>query len=114
MPFIISSQNTKHSNYFCFMEITNELVDKLANLSKLNFDVQEKEAIKNDLSSMIGFIEQLQKVDTTGIQPLLHMSHSKNILREDILNGSVTRENALLNAPNTDGQYFKVPKVIKK
>ena len=96
------------------MEITNEMVDKLANLSKLNFDVQEKEAIKNDLSSMIGFIEQLQKVDTTGIEPLLHMSNSINILRKDNLNGSVTRENALLNAPSTDGQYFKVPKVIKK
>ena len=96
------------------MEITNEMVDKLANLSKLNFDVQEKEAIKNDLSSMIGFIEQLQKVDTKGIEPLLHMSNTKNILREDILNGSVTRENALSNAPNTDGQYFKVPKVIRK
>ena len=49
----------------------------------------------------------------TGVEPLLHMSPVINVLREDELKGSVTREDALANAPATDGVYFKVPKVIR-
>lgn len=96
------------------MEITNELVDNLSNLSKLSFNEQENIAIKSDLEKMIGFIEQLQKIDTTGIQPLQHISAATNILREDELKGSVTKQEALKNAPKTDGNYFTVPKVIKR
>lgn len=96
------------------MEVTEQLVDKLANLSQLKFNNEEKQAIKKDLQSMIAFVEKLQEIDTTGIEPLLHMGNNTNVLREDILKGSVTREEALLNAPIKDDQFFKVPKVIKK
>jgi len=96
------------------MQVTNELVDKLAHLSRLSFNETEKTAIKKDLQSMIAFVEKLKEVDTTGIEPLLHMGDSVNILREDEIKGSITREEALLNAPIKDEQFFKVPKVIKK
>ncbi len=96
------------------MEITVETIDKLANLSQLQFNESEKVALKSDLEKMIGFINQLEKVDTTGIEPLQHISDAVNILREDELKGSITREEALLNAPSKDEQFFKVPKVIKK
>jgi aspartyl-tRNA(Asn)/glutamyl-tRNA(Gln) amidotransferase subunit C len=96
------------------MEITNELVNKLAHLSKLSFNDVEKENIKADLSKMIGFIEQLQKIDTTGVQPLLHMSEAVNVLRKDESKGSITKQEGLQNAPQTDGNYFMVPKVIIK
>ena len=96
------------------MQITIQTIDKLANLSQLQFNDEEKVALQFDLEKMIGFIQQLEKVDTTGIEPLLHISDAVNVLREDELKGSITREEALLNAPSKDEQFFKVPKVIKK
>lgn len=96
------------------MEITNELVDNLANLSKLSFDTEARSEIRNDLQKMVGFIEQLQIVDTNGIEPLLHMGDAVNILRQDMVQGSIQRDEALLNAPLADDAFFKVPTVIKK
>ncbi len=101
-------------NYICFMEVTDALVDKLANLARLKFDLPEKEAIKNDLQKMIQFVEKLNELDTTGVEPLLHMSSNVNVLRTDEVKGSITREAGLQNAAIHDDQFFKVPKVIKK
>lgn len=96
------------------MEVNDALVDKLANLARLKFDDAEKESIKNDLQKMIQFVEKLNELDTTGVEPLLHMSDNINILRSDEIKGSMTREAGLQNAANHDEQFFKVPKVIKK
>ena len=96
------------------MEVNDTLVDKLANLARLQFDETEKVAIKKDLQRMIEFVEKLNELDTTGVAPLLHMSDRVNALREDVVKGSISREEALLNAPMKDTQFFKVPKVIKK
>lgn len=96
------------------MEVTTATIDKLAHLARLHIADDEKEAYKADLQNMIAFVEKLQEVETTGIQPLLHMGDSINALREDIVQGSITREEALLNSPAKDAQYFKVPKVIRK
>ncbi len=96
------------------MEVNEALIDKLANLARLNFDAAAKEEIRNDLQKMIQFIEKLNEVDTTGVEPLLHMSSNVNILRSDEVKGSISRESGLKNAPVHDEQFFKVPKVIKK
>lgn len=96
------------------MEVNDALVDKLANLARLHFKDEEKAAIKNDLQRMIQFVEKLNELDTTGVEPLLHMSEQVNILREDEVKGSISRAEALLNAPLHDDVFFKVPKVIKK
>ena len=96
------------------MEVNDLLVEKLATLARLSFDDQEKLEIKADLQQMISFIEKLQEVNTDGVIPLLHMSSTINMLRDDIVKGSITREEALRNAPDADGTFFKVPKVIKK
>jgi len=100
--------------YICRMEVTDALIDKLAHLARLKFDVSEREEIKNDLQKMIAFVEKLNELDTTGVEPLLHMTDEVNVLRDDHVEGSITREEALKNAPEHDGQFFKVPKVIKK
>ncbi len=63
---------------------------------------------------MIAFVEQLQQLDTEGIEPVLQMSSRTDIWREDEIKNSLTREEALKNAPLTDGVFFKVPKVINK
>ncbi len=96
------------------MEVNDELIDQLANLAKLTFKPDEKAGVKKDLQKMISFIEKLNELDTTGVEPLLFMTNEVNVLREDEVNGSITREDGLLNAPLKDGQFFKVPKVIRK
>jgi aspartyl-tRNA(Asn)/glutamyl-tRNA(Gln) amidotransferase subunit C len=96
------------------MEVNEALVDKLANLARLKFDATAKEEIRNDLQKMIHFVEKLNEIDTTGVEPLLHMSDNVNVLRADEVKGSVSREDGLRNASIHDEQFFKVPKVIKK
>jgi aspartyl-tRNA(Asn)/glutamyl-tRNA(Gln) amidotransferase subunit C len=96
------------------MEVNDALIENLSNLARLEFNAKEKEEIKSDLQRMIHFVEKLGELDTTGVEPLLHMSPEINVLREDVVQGSVTREEALSAAPATDGVYFKVPKVIRK
>jgi aspartyl-tRNA(Asn)/glutamyl-tRNA(Gln) amidotransferase subunit C len=96
------------------MEVTSELIDNLANLARLQFNEAEKKELANDLQRMIAFVEKLQEVDTTGTEPLLHMTDSMNMYREDEVKGSMQKETALANAPSASNDYFKVPKVIKK
>ena len=62
---------------------------------------------------MIAFVEKLNELELDGVEPLLHMSEEVNVLREDEVKGSVSRDEALKNAPLHDDQFFKVPKVIK-
>lgn len=96
------------------MEVNDDLVEKIAHLARLKFDDTEKIAIKDDLQKMIQFVEKLNELDTTGVEPLLHMSDNVNVLREDEVKGSISREEGLKNAAMHDEQFFKVPKVIKK
>ncbi len=96
------------------MNVDDALIEKLANLSRLDFNKSEKEEIKNDLEKMIGFIDKLNELDTTGVDPLLHMSENVNIFRKDEVKGEITREDVFRNAPLHDEEFFKVPKVIKK
>ena len=94
------------------MEVNDALIENLANLARLQFNEEEKEEIKKDLQRMISFVEKLNELNTDGVEPLLHMTDEINVLREDELHGSVSRGEALQNAPLEDGVYFKVPKVI--
>lgn len=96
------------------MEVNVELVDKLSHLARLQFNDAEKENIQVDLQKIIAFVEKLNELDTTGVAPLLHMSDGINVLREDEVKGSISRDEALKNAPKQDGEFFKVLKVIKK
>ena len=95
------------------MEVNDSLVEKLANLARLEFNDTEKEEIKKDLQQMIGFVEKLNELDLSTIEPLMHSTGESNVLREDEVKGSISREEGLKNAPDHDGKYFKVPKVIK-
>lgn len=90
------------------------MVDKLAHLARLKFNEEEKQDIKTDLQRMITFVEKLNELDLDNVEPLLHMSQEINVLREDEVKGSITRDEALKNAPAHDEAFFKVPKVIRK
>jgi len=96
------------------MKITDEMINHLAHLSRLKFSDEEKTELKQDLEKMIGFVEKLKEVDTTGVEPLMYITDAVNILREDTVEKTITKQEALLNAPQTNGNFFIVPKVIKK
>jgi aspartyl-tRNA(Asn)/glutamyl-tRNA(Gln) amidotransferase subunit C len=96
------------------MEVNDALVDKVAHLARLKFDDSEKESIKKDLQNMIAFADKLNELNLDGVEPMIHMSDEVNVLRDDVVKGSVSREDALKNAPEHDDKFFKVPKVIKK
>lgn len=94
------------------MEITDELVDHIAHLSRLSFEGEQKDAIKKDMTNIISFMDKLSELNTDNVEPLIFMSGEVNVLREDVPAVSVTHEEALKNAPKKDSDYFRIPKVL--
>ena len=94
--------------------VDDKLIKDLSRLAKLKFDKNSSEKIKDDLSSILGFVDTLSEVDTEGVEPLIYMSEEVNALREDNIANEVSQKNALKNAPQKDSYYFKVPTVFKK
>lgn len=95
------------------MKVSTETIDKIAHLSRLELSEQEKEAMTNDLTNIVTWMEQLNEIDTTGIEPLTHMTDEINAFRDDDAKNTLSRAEALLNAPQKDEAYFNVPKVIE-
>ncbi len=100
--------------YFCWMIVNEALIDKLAKLSRLSFNADEKKSIQHDLEKMIAFVEKLQEVDTSGIEPLTHLAVQDNVTRRDIVTTGLSQDDALKNAAIKGDGFFKVPRVIKK
>lgn len=95
-------------------KIDKDTVDKLATLSRLEFDGKEKEEILHDLNRMLDFVSKLNEVDTKNVEPLVYMTDTVNVLREDEVKQTITQHQALSNAPQKDSDYFKAPKVVDK
>ncbi|GEP90058.1 aspartyl/glutamyl-tRNA(Asn/Gln) amidotransferase subunit C [Chitinophaga terrae (ex Kim and Jung 2007)] len=96
------------------MEVNDALVQQLADLARLEFSEQERTEIRGDLQRMITFVEKLNELDTSNVAPLLHLTADYNVFRDDAVHSSVSRAEALKNAPEATDEYFKVPKIIKK
>lgn len=96
------------------MNIDKDTVDKIAHLARLEFEDKAKDEIIKDMNNMLAFVNKLNEVDTTGVEPLIYMSDEVNVLREDDVVQEITQEQALKNAPEKDSDYFKVPKVIDR
>lgn len=95
-------------------QIDDTTVDKIATLARLEFSKEEKEDIKKDLSKILSYIDKLNEVDTDGVEPLIHVSNEKSILRPDVVEQKTTQQEALKNAPDKNSDYIKIPKVIEK
>ena len=94
-------------------KINAEVVKYAADLSRLSLDDETVAKMEKHLSQIIGYIEQLNEVDTDGVVPTSHvLSTMKNVFREDVLKTSLDREDALENAPEKNKGFFKVPRVI--
>jgi aspartyl-tRNA(Asn)/glutamyl-tRNA(Gln) amidotransferase subunit C len=96
------------------MKITNKLIEDIAALAKLEFDVKSAELMKADLEKIIGFVDKLSEIDTEGVEPLIYLSEEVNVLREDEIRAVISQVEALKNAPQKDSDYFKVSTVLKK
>ena len=87
-------------------------VDKVAALSRLTLSPEEKAAMKQELSAIVAFADQLQAIDTTGVEPTAHVLPVQNVFREDDVRPSLERERLLANAPQQAGGCVLVPRVV--
>ena len=96
------------------MKISEEIVDHIAHLARLEFEGDKKQAILKDMENIISFMDKLSEVDTENVEPLIFMNDEYNKLREDVAKVTVTQVEALKNAPKKDSDYFRIPKVLDK
>jgi aspartyl-tRNA(Asn)/glutamyl-tRNA(Gln) amidotransferase subunit C len=95
------------------MTIDEKTVDKIAHLARLELTGDEKQEMIKDMSKILGFMEKLNEIDTTAVEPLVYMTDEVNAFREDVVKQEITHEEALLNAPKHDKDFFLVVKVIE-
>jgi aspartyl-tRNA(Asn)/glutamyl-tRNA(Gln) amidotransferase subunit C len=96
------------------MQVDDALINKLSRLSQLEFSGEERAEIKLELEQMIGFMDKLRELDTTGVEPLLQVCPNTNAFREDEPGGMLTPEEALKNAPARYENFFTVPSPLQK
>lgn len=96
------------------MEISEEIIDHIAHLSRLEFKGEDRIKIRQDLTNIISFMDKLQELNTENVEPLVFMSEEINRLRPDQSEISITHEEAMKNAPKKDSDYFRIPKVLSK
>lgn len=99
------------------MKIDNATLDRIAELARLDFsDPAARTAMLADMERVLGFVEKLNEVDTTGVEPLIFMTEGTDVLREDVVVEAdiVPKQDALRNSPVKDSDYFKVPRVVDK
>ncbi|MBS0207006.1 MAG: Asp-tRNA(Asn)/Glu-tRNA(Gln) amidotransferase subunit GatC [Planctomycetes bacterium] len=94
------------------MHLTSEHVRKVAALARLRVSDAEVESLLGDLTSILEYVDVLNEVDTTGVQPMVHAVELHDVMRDDMIVASLPRADALKNAPRTDGTYFLVPTII--
>ena len=87
-------------------------VRKVARLARLALQDDQLQKLTGQLESILHYIDKLKQIDTTGVEPMAHALPVKNVLRPDIPEPALPVEKVLQNAPDTDGPFFKVPKVI--
>ena len=94
------------------MELSRDIVRKVAQLARLKVSEDELDSLFIDLSVMVGYVQVLNEVDTTDVAPMVHAVELHSVLRSDMVVDSLSRSDALSNAPRTDGSYFLVPAII--
>ncbi len=92
--------------------VTLKEVEHIAELARLKFSKDELQNFTHQLNQILKYVEKLNELDTENVEPLSHPVEGYNIFREDKIKPSISREFALKNAPDSDGEFFKVPKVI--
>lgn len=94
-------------------DITNETIDYVAILAKLELSDAEKEQAKKDMSDMLDYIDMLNGLDTSGVEPMSHVFAANNVFREDVVTNGDEHEKMLQNAPASRQGMFEVPKTVE-
>lgn len=96
------------------MSVTRKDVEYIASLAKLDFSEEELENYTHQLNDILTYVEKLNELDTSNVEPLSHPVENQNVFREDELRTSLSTEDALKNSPNRTEEFFRVPKVINQ
>ena len=95
------------------MEITKELIDYLQKLGRIRLSPEDQEKTMKDLGSILGYIDMLNELDTTGVEPMSHASGRTNVFRADEVSNGEMRDAVLSNAPETKDGTILVPKTVE-
>jgi len=93
-------------------KIDEAQVRKVAKLARLELKDAEVGQFSGQLSAILDYVEKMNELDTSAVEPLAHCLPISNVFREDRVTESLGTEKALANAPQTDGEFFKVPKIL--
>lgn len=93
-------------------QITDETIEYVGILAKLELSDAEKEEAKKDMEKMLDYIDTLNELDTDGVEPMSHVFPVHNVFREDVVTNGDGSADTLANAPLAKDQSFKVPKII--
>ena len=86
-------------------------VEHVAKLARLELDEDEKVKFSNQLGDILKYVEMMNEVDTSGVEPMNHSIDFSNVMREDIETYEVSKVELMSNAPDVEGDFFKVPKI---
>ena len=95
------------------MSVDTETVLKIAHLARIAMSEEEAERLKPELNNILGWVEQLGEVDTSGVEPLSMVIANHTRMREDVVTDGDCRDEVLANAPLAEHGFFAVPKVIE-
>ena len=93
--------------------ISDETMEYAGILAKLELSLEEKEAARHDMERMLDYLDKLNELDTSGVEPMSHIFPVDNVFREDVVTNGDDRENILKNAPEQKDGAFKVPKTVE-
>jgi aspartyl-tRNA(Asn)/glutamyl-tRNA(Gln) amidotransferase subunit C len=93
------------------MNIDIETIKKISHLARLELKPEEEQQMSSDFAKILGWMNQLNELDTSNIEPLMHMHQGVNIFRKDKAKNELTKAEGLFNAPLKNEDYFMVPKV---
>ena len=93
--------------------ISDETIEYVGILAKLELSEEEKEQAKKDMGSMLDYIDKLGELDTTGVEPMSHVFPVQNVFREDVVTNGDMREDILKNAPGEKDGMFVVPRTFE-
>lgn len=96
------------------MQVDEQLILRLEHLARLELSAEEREGLRRDLTDILAMVDQLNELDTTDVMPLVYLNEDAAPARPDVVGPQLKREEALRNAPDDDGVYFRVPKVIDR
>jgi aspartyl-tRNA(Asn)/glutamyl-tRNA(Gln) amidotransferase subunit C len=95
------------------MSVDKETVKRVARLARIAVSDEEAEKLRSDLNTILGFVEQLNEVDVTGVEPMTAVVTMRMKMRDDVVTDGEVTEKVLANAPGGADQFFVVPKVVE-